>query len=394
MQQQDERASRPRLSAADETVLKLVLRTLGEGHYLTVSSVCTAWREAYSTIVQQNRLTCCKPYVQDAVMWMYIKELGLHESIPADLTGQCGCDSALADRLDGALDKLKLESTSEVTAAAGSSATDALEVSGSEVERLSTSADNDFNPNVPSISSNAKLHHAAVRRAELAAALKAKSEARLEAERIAKETAERLAILEDEFLVETVVPIVTGAAKCGRYAVCASTLAKLPRMSYDVHNKLLTSVVRAVANFAAKCKDAATFNLVLGALLVLSHARTQVTMRPGSYRYNAWLQWQAAAVVSNDQQQCDAALPLQQFAKLVYIQCHRGDQIDPIMEQLNADATRAAVAMVQDMWLPYDYNGGVKTALTWALARCATPEQHAHFVKEFAVYTYSALFKS
>jgi hypothetical protein len=254
---------------------------------------------------------------------------------------------------------LKPEFASEVTAEAGASATDTLEVSGNEPKRVSTSTDNllndkDVSPTIALIGSNAELHQIAVRRAKFVAALKAKSEARLVAERIAKETAERLAMLEDVCVVETVVPIITGAAKSGRYAVCASTLAKLPRMSYDVHNKLLTSVVRAVANFAAKCTDAASFNLVLRALLVLSYGRVQVATQADTVDHKAMLQWQAVAIVCNDGQ-CDAALPLQQFAELVHLQCMRSEQPGFITAAQDASVSIVSARMVEDMWyLPYD----------------------------------------
>jgi hypothetical protein len=45
--------------------------------------------------------------------------------------------------------------------------------------------------------------------------------------------------------------------------------------------------------------------------------------------------------------------------------------------------------MLQDMW-QFNNDGGVKTALTWALARCAHPELHAHFVREFVSQPESA----
>jgi hypothetical protein len=104
MQQQDETVSRPTLSAADDTVLNLILAALGENHYLNASTVCKAWITAYGVSVSQSKLTCCKPYVQNAAMWMYIKELGLHESIPAELIGHFACDAVISDRLDNALD--------------------------------------------------------------------------------------------------------------------------------------------------------------------------------------------------------------------------------------------------------------------------------------------------
>jgi hypothetical protein len=54
--------------------------------------------------------------------------------------------------------------------------------------------------------------------------------------------------------------------------VCASTLAKVPEETITAYDKLMTSIVRALANCAAKCKDVATFNRVLRALLLVSHA--------------------------------------------------------------------------------------------------------------------------
>ena len=101
--QQYNKASRPRLSEADDIVLKLVLRALGERHYLTASLVCRAWREAYGASVQQSKVTCCKPYLEDAAMWLHIKELGSHEGIPTALFGQYACDIALNDKLEAAL---------------------------------------------------------------------------------------------------------------------------------------------------------------------------------------------------------------------------------------------------------------------------------------------------
>jgi hypothetical protein len=293
--QQAERASRPRLSEADDTVLKLVLRALGEEHFLSASSVCRAWKEAYSTHVQQSPLTCCKFYLQDASMWSYTKELGLHESIPAILFGQYGCDSALDDKLAAALDKLKPQETPEVTPEAAPSATTAAEASESERECSSStdcdSEDDLNNPMLPLIGITAELRQAAVRRAEVAAAkrkaskeadLRAGAAARtavLEAERKAKEAknsaklaAERIVKIEAVCLADTVAPIVTGAAKAGRYTVCFSILAKLPRQMTAAYDKLMTSIVRALANCAAKCKDVATFNRVLRALLLVSHA--------------------------------------------------------------------------------------------------------------------------
>jgi hypothetical protein len=151
--------------------------------------------EACSTHVQQSPLTCCKSYLQDAAMWLHIKELGLYESIPTALSGQYGCDSALADKLTSALDKLKTQVTPEVNSEAASSVTDAAEASGTKRERSSSSDDDDdLNPMIPLIGSNAERHQAAVRRAEADAA---KHKARKEAARAAKE-AYRLAKLEAE----------------------------------------------------------------------------------------------------------------------------------------------------------------------------------------------------
>jgi hypothetical protein len=112
---QQHAARRPKLSAADDTVLKLVLAALGENHYLTASTVCKAWNRAYGASVEHSKLTCCKPYVQDAVMWMNIKELGLHESIPVALIGQLGCDSVLADKLADVLIKIPPRESPKVT---------------------------------------------------------------------------------------------------------------------------------------------------------------------------------------------------------------------------------------------------------------------------------------
>ena len=83
-------ARRPGLTAAaaDDLLLRLVLQALGTGHYLDAAAVCKSWKEAYSTHVQQSPLTCCKSYLQDAAMWLHIKELGLYESIPTALLGQ------------------------------------------------------------------------------------------------------------------------------------------------------------------------------------------------------------------------------------------------------------------------------------------------------------------
>jgi hypothetical protein len=363
MQQQDERASRPKLSAADDTVLKLSLRALGEGHFLTASLVCTAWRHAYSAIVRQSKLTCCKPYVQDAAMWAHIKELDLHESIPADLVGQFGCDSALADRVGSALDKLDLrqlvaEDDSDLDDAVASPLLDEEESSEDETAPVETAGERE-----------------------------AGQRAHLIAQRTAKQEAERIAKQEIVSVTETIMPIVTGAAKGGRYTVCASTLAKLPQTTADAYAELLKSVVRALVNCAAyaellksvvralvncaaKCIDVTTFNLMLRALLVVCHCDVPVAVDAGRPSKASVLhEWELAAECS--EQHCDAALP--QFALELKQSCDRKYYYSSF--QLDDAAT-----MVYAMWRIHD----VKTAFTWALVRCGIPALHAHFIREFA----------
>jgi hypothetical protein len=369
MQQQGKNASTPWLSEADDAVLKLVLHALGEKHYLNASSVCRAWKEAYSTHVQQSPLTCCKPYLQDEALWSYIKELGLHD-IPVALYGQYGCDSAVADKLAAALDKLKPQVVPEVTPEAASSATNKAEASGRERERSSSSDDeDDLNPMMPLIGSNAELHQTAVRRAEAAAAKhKAKKEAehtaKVEAERAAKEAAERLVQLAGVCITETIVPIVTGAAKSGRYTVCANALNELSsKKTMYPYYKLLETMVRALVNTAAKCTDVTSFSCVLRALLIVTLCGLPVGS--GADRTTTKLRcWEAAAERSK---LCDAALPLQQFAA----------ELAQNRERLGMYVNDGILSGRHGIW-DLCYSG---KALTWALVRNGVPVLHEYIIR-------------
>jgi hypothetical protein len=398
MMQQDERASRPRLSVADDTVLKLVLRALGEGHYLTPSLVCTAWRHACSTSLQQSKLTCCRPYVQDAAMWAHIKELGLCERIPTDLIGQYGCESAVADRLGSAFDKMtprqepapepavalsSLPWTKEIRGIQLYDQSGSLVFQTDDVNTVKTFSSQDIE-HMKTLDDSAKLQFVALRRQELAAAGKA---AVKEAARSAKIESQRIAKLESTCLTDTILPIVTGAAKGGRYAVCSSTLAKLLRRVLTAYGVLLPSIVSALAECAAKCKDVTSFNLVFRALLVVSLAAVPIEVDVAATRsidsgsesaVNHQLNRWHVAVLCNEQ--CDAALPLQQFAKLLYLQLEdlRGNRTSPITADQDACATTAAVTMLHRMWEFHDIEG----ALTWALARYGLPLLCVHFIKQ------------
>jgi hypothetical protein len=399
LQQQHERASRPRLSEADDTVLKLVLRALGERHYLNASLVCRAWREAYGASVQQSKLTCCKPYLQDAAMWLHIKELGLHESIPTALFRQYGGDSALNDKLAAAVDKLKPRETLKVTVVEQSSLRCSKEFrrvqlfdktgrfvfeSSDDVKTLLKFRSMDIE-HMGTLDTSAQLHFVALRKAQLDEADEAERTAKLEAERAAIALAELIAKLEVVCLADTILPIVAGAAKGGRYAVCASTLAKLPaKKTITAYDKLLTSIIRALADCAAKCKDVTSFSLVLRAVLIVSYAGAPVDVEAAassdsvSSGCESAHKWNAAAVCN---EHCDTTIPLQQFAKLMYIKYMCGDKTTVITEQLDAGATAAAVKLVRTMWSFRAHR--VKLALTRALARYGNPLLHVHFIKEF-----------
>jgi hypothetical protein len=84
---------------------------------------------------------------------------------------------------------------------------------------------------------------------------------------------------------------------------------------------------------------------MLRALIVQSYGRAQMDTEVGTAGHRAMLLWQAAVVVNDEQ--CDAALPLQQFAELVYIQRIHNEQSGPItaahdasVRIVSADASR------------------------------------------------------
>jgi hypothetical protein len=214
------------------------------------------------------------------------------------------------------------------------------------------------------------------------AELEAERTAKLEAERAAVLLAERIAKLEIACFTETVAPIVTGAARGGRFAVCSSTLAKMPKTTGSVFHLLQAHLVRALSDCAAKCRDVASFSYVLRALLMVSHAgmsldldsSTGLAHRSGTDSARRW----TAAAVCNEH--CDTALSLQQFAKLVHIEYFRNKELGPITDQSDTAAAAAAVTMAHAMWAFYD----IKGALTWALARCGIPILHARFIRECA----------
>jgi hypothetical protein len=389
--QQYNKASRPRLSEADDIVLKLVLRALGERHYLTASLVCRAWREAYGASVQQSKVTCCKPYLEDAAMWLHIKELGSHEGIPTALFGQYACDIALNDKLEAALSKIPTREMPRLTVQVAPKPNPASlstqkrrankEWSKIKPERSDSMEDLYEDSELVGIDVNLTEKDFVVP-TQTPEQLEAERTAKLEAERAANALAERIAKLEVACFTETIAPIVAGAASAGRYAVCSSTLAKLPRTTQCVFSLLQASLVRELADSAAKCKDAAAFTYVLRVLLMVSHAGAPVELDCSTGMANrsgteSARKWQKAAVCSAH---CDTDVSLQQFAKLMEIQFLRGDRITVITEQLDTSAAVSAVTMLLALWGFYDTKG----ALTWALARCGIPVLHARFIRECA----------
>jgi hypothetical protein len=324
-------ARRPGLTAAaaDDLLLRLVLQALGTGHYLDAAAVCKSWKEAYSTHVQQSPLTCCKPYLQDEALWSYIKELSLHESIPAALIGQYGCDAALVDTVG-------LPYCVQLTAYEG-------------LQRADMPSAYLLNS-----SSHSKLWSPVVQHWEVYCSDREADDA-LHAAHSAFCTTEKL---QSEQLV---LDVAAGAARGGWFVLFADVLLKWPQSD----QKLQKLLVETLINCTASCKDTATFANTLRVLLVLECAHHPPLVWHVRSTIENLRVWHTAAVCH---EQCDASRSLLQFEAV------REQQSWPTYS--TAAAQRSAAARVDLMWR------SLSKSMVWALARnTSAPALHAHFVQ-------------
>jgi hypothetical protein len=284
-----EQQRRPKLSSADSVLLKLIFRSLGDGHFLAASPVCRAWRQAYGISVDHSKLTSFKPYLQDAALWKFAKELGLDlKNVSTALIGEYASGDAFTEGLAVALAKQPPPASP-------------LSRSEQRMER----------------------HLAAIR---------AKQPQHIQDE-YAEEERQALARRQMFVTASVMTEMAVGAAKRGRIAVVAEALRHMPEtqmcMSYNVVQKL--------ADCAARHSDTAIFNNAARTVFVLSQADLP---RGSAVRTsNAALdKWHTAAECN---EKCDRQLPLQQFAELYH---------KTISGCSDADATTAANNSVSAMW--------------------------------------------
>jgi hypothetical protein len=289
MMQQDGAARRPKLSLADSVLLKLIFRSLGDGHFLAASPVCRAWREAYGISVDHSTLTSFKPYLQDAAMWKFAKELGLDlKNVSTALIGEYATGEAFTEGLAIAQAKKP-----------------------------------------PPASPLSRSEQRMERQLQV---IRARQPQHIQDE-YAEE--ERQALAQRQMFVTATVmtEMAIGAAKRGRIAVVAEALRHMP----DTQMCMSYNVVQNLADCAARYKDTATFNNAVRTLFVLSQADLPrgSAVRSSNAALDKW------HIAAECHEQCDRHRPLQELAELYH---------KAVSGCNDSDATTAAVNSVSEMW--------------------------------------------